>query len=391
MLRIIVPANNEEVRIARTVREYSEYFGDRARICVVANGCTDRTVEIVSGLIESNVNLELIEVPFAIGKGGAVRVGLMSGNEEFVGFTDADGSTPPDSFANLYAACQISGTDAVIGSRWVSGSLVVSRQPLLRRIASRAFNAFARVCFGLNFADTQCGCKIFRRTALNAVLPSLELSNFAFDIDLLYALRVAGFSIREIPVVWTDNPGSKVRVARIWLSLAIGLFRLRLRTGPFRALPYVDLLARSNVIEVKDSFKILLVCMKSVNEADRIAIENWCGVVRRAGHESRTFYANSPLDRFRFFLWYFRRGNVVYDLIVDVHDGLPGWFSLVSTKARVGSEALELEDVDQVLHNLPSYFGFSQFIFDRSRNGWQIVGGTPRVKVQLASPFEDAK
>jgi glycosyltransferase involved in cell wall biosynthesis len=384
MLRIIVPAYNEEARIARTIREYSDYFGDRARICVVANGCTDRTVGIVSKLIELNLNLELIEIPFAIGKGGAVRVGLMSGSEEFVGFTDADGSTPPDSFAKLFDTCKVSGTDAAIGSRWMRGSMVSSKQPLFRRAASRAFNACVRLLFGLKFADTQCGCKIFRRSALKVVIPNLELSNFAFDIDLLYALKAAGFVTKEVPVSWADNPGSKVRVATIWFTLAIGLFRLRLRTGPFRTLPYLDLLARPNVIEVKDHFKILIVCFGGLNAEDRSKIESWGARVRESGHSVRLYFANSALERCRFFAWYFRRGNVVYDLVVDSRDNLPGWFSLISAKARVGSEAFELDDVDDVLHHLPSYFGYSQFIFDRSRDGWQIIGGTPRVRIGLS-------
>jgi glycosyltransferase involved in cell wall biosynthesis len=384
MLKIIIPAYNEAARIARTIDDYSSFFGDRAKICVVANGCVDSTVEIVSSLMKNNPNLELIEIPFAVGKGGAVRVGLMSGRDAIVGFTDADGSTPAASFATLVDACKSPGVDAAIGSRWISGSTVLTKQSALRRLASRAFNALARLTFGLKYKDTQCGCKVFTRATLDIILPMLELSNFAFDIDILYAMQRMKIAVREMPIVWKDSPGSKVNVARIWFALIVALLRLRLRTGFFREIPYVDLLARSNVIELKEHFRILVIVLRPDTAAKQEdMVEDWAGRVRRSGHEVKVVFVKSLRDAVKMYAWYFSVANGIYDVIVDQNDRLPAWFSLLSAKPRLGSQISRVDDVERVIHDLPFYFGYSQLVFNRELNSWHLIGGTPRKKIRV--------
>jgi len=237
-IRIVVPASNEEGRISTTVREYCEHFGARARIVVVANGCEDGTERVVTALQERYPNLALIAISARIGKGGAVRAGFSSGVETLVGFTDADGSTSAREFDRLITRLREFEADGVIGSRWLSASLVQRPQPALRRLASRIFNGIVRLLFGLPFRDTQCGAKVFRRGAIEKIFSQLEVANFAFDVDLLYRLQKAGCSVIETPIAWSEHfTASKVRLLSASFSMLLAILRLRLRDSLLARVP----------------------------------------------------------------------------------------------------------------------------------------------------------
>jgi glycosyltransferase involved in cell wall biosynthesis len=251
-LRIVIPAYNEEERIAPTLTDYCETFADRATIVVVANGCRDATSDVVKNLQKRFVNLTLIDIPNAIGKGGAVRVGLATGNEPFVGFVDADGSTSAGEFSRLFAALAGSPVDSVIGSRWLPDSRVEPRQGFLRRLASRGFNTIVRMLFALPLRDTQCGAKLFRREALRTVLGSLEVADFAFDIEVLWLLRRSGYTIAEIATVWADRAaGTKINLMRSSWAMFVSVLRLRVRYTALWNIPFVDYFGRRGVIPVK--------------------------------------------------------------------------------------------------------------------------------------------
>jgi hypothetical protein len=88
--------------------------------------------------------------------------------------------------------------------------------------------------FGFRVHDTQCGAKLFTRTVIDEVLPEIGITKWAFDVDLLFCVRRHGYTIREIPTVWRDAAGSKVRVGRAATEMALAMVRLRLLYSPFR-------------------------------------------------------------------------------------------------------------------------------------------------------------
>ena len=235
-LSIIVPAHNEEHRIGRMLDAYLPFFVDRygsdVEFIVVINGSTDDTERVVNGYTERYPQLTTIMEPDRIGKGGALMLGFKEASGELVGFSDADGSTPPEAFHDLIDS--IGDADTIIASRWCKGAQVSPKQPLARRIASRAFNMLTRMLFGLHLTDTQCGAKLLNRDAMQEVLPDLGITRWAFDVDLLFQLKRAGRKIIEIPTTWCDIAGSKVKVAQTSFDMALALTRLRLVYSPFR-------------------------------------------------------------------------------------------------------------------------------------------------------------
>lgn len=235
-LSIVVPAYNEEKRISRMLDSYLEYFIPKyendVEIIVIVNGSKDRTAQIVREYSRQNNQVSLIEEKEAIGKGGAIILGLKNATGALVGFADADGSTPPQAFDDL--ASNIGEGGAIIASRWFAESIVEPRQPLRRRIVSRIFNFLVRTLFGMDIHDTQCGAKVMRHDAVRAILPHLGITRWAFDVDLLFQIHRAGYAITEWPTVWHDEGGSQLRIIRASVEMLIAIVRLRLIYSPLK-------------------------------------------------------------------------------------------------------------------------------------------------------------
>ncbi|MGD9873430.1 MAG: dolichyl-phosphate beta-glucosyltransferase [Kiritimatiellia bacterium] len=236
-LSIVVPAYNEEKRIRPMLDAYlaffTEHYGSDFELVVVVNGSTDGTAAVVQEYAARLPQVRCIVEPAKIGKGGAVKLGFESARGEIVGFADADGSTPPDAFQALADQME-PGVDAVIASRWFKESEVYPRQTVSRQIASRIFNGFVRLMLGLKIRDTQCGAKVFKKEALDHVVPSLGITRWAFDVDLLFQLQRAGYSIREAPTKWHDVGGSQIRIFRSSVQMFFAVTRLRLYYSPLR-------------------------------------------------------------------------------------------------------------------------------------------------------------
>lgn len=236
---LLIPAHNEEHRIERVLRDYARYFGQhylgRFQLVVVLNGCTDNTLGVVQRVAAEFPCIRYLNFPERIGKGGALIEGLRlaesAESPELIGYVDADGATPPHAFHELVK--HIGEADCVIGSRWLPGAVIRQAQSRKRRFASRVFHMIVQLLFWMNIRDTQCGAKVLRRDAAQKIHPSLRIADMAFDINLLYSLKRAGFRILELPTEWNDIAGSKVVLARTSLTMLLSVIRLRLVYSPF--------------------------------------------------------------------------------------------------------------------------------------------------------------
>ena len=163
---IIIPAYNEEKRIKTTLEGYVRSFSGKLdyEIIVVTDGCTDKTVEILKDISRRLPEIRNIDFSERLGKGGAILKGFKAAKGNLIAYVDADGATPGEGIIDLIN--KINGFDGVIGSRWMSGSIVSKKQPLLRRMASRILNYMIRLLLGMKYKDTQCGAKVFRENAI---------------------------------------------------------------------------------------------------------------------------------------------------------------------------------------------------------------------------------
>jgi glycosyltransferase involved in cell wall biosynthesis len=234
-LLLLIPAYNEEHRIEPVLRDYARFFEKqyhgKFQMVVVLNGCRDNTLGVVRRVAADHPAISAMEFPEAIGKGGALIEGLkLAPLADLIGYVDADGATPPEAFYDLVK--RTAEADCVIGSRWLPGAVLHVEQTSNRRFASRCFHLIVELLFRLHIKDTQCGAKVMRRPAVEKIHSTLRIADMAFDINLLYSLKRAGFRVLEVPTEWTDQVGSKVTLFRTSLTMFLSAFRIWLIYSP---------------------------------------------------------------------------------------------------------------------------------------------------------------
>ncbi len=235
-ISIIIPAYNEEERIGATLNHYLTYFvklkndhGVEANFIVVLNGCIDRTAEVVKKETKNFSNLSLIEIKQA-GKGLAIIAGFkeaLKKKPDLIGFVDADMATSPTAFYSLMK--DLGTADGVIASRYMPGAEIFPPRPWIKRIGSRlVFESIVYLLFGMKYYDFQCGAKIFKYKVIKKILPHLKITQWAFDVELLYLCKKYGFIIKEVPTVWYDQEGSKLNILNGGIKMLGAVIRLRL-------------------------------------------------------------------------------------------------------------------------------------------------------------------
>lgn len=225
---IIIPAYNEEKRIEKTFHLILETFNN-PKIVIVMDGCTDRTKEIVYGLADDRVTPLVYEQ--RLGKGGAIMEGLKQAEGNVIALLDADGATTPKELLKLIE--EIDQYDLVIGSRYHEDSKILIGEPLIRVFLSRVFNTLIRMMFRKmrNIRDTQCGAKVFNGTLLDKISKDLFITDFAFDVNLIYSALRHGLKVKEKGITWKHiEDASKVsaRPFRQALKMFLSLLRLRI-------------------------------------------------------------------------------------------------------------------------------------------------------------------
>jgi len=241
-LGIIIPAYNEEKRIGKTLECYIKFFNEMSRqkkfdckILVVINGTTDNTRLIVKEIIKKQKIVDYLNFEQG-GKGFAIIEGFkefLKEDFDLIGFVDADMATSPESFYELVK--NIKGYDGIIGSRWMKKS-VVSKRVILRTVMSRGFNFIVRSLFLINYNDTQCGVKIFKRKIIEELTPKVYSTEWAFDVNLLYLCKKHKFKIKEYPTIWEDQKNSKIEIIKTPIQMFAGVVRLRLMHSVFEPL-----------------------------------------------------------------------------------------------------------------------------------------------------------
>jgi glycosyltransferase involved in cell wall biosynthesis len=223
-LDIVIPAHNEEARIGRMLHAYRRACADHdVRFLVAMDDCRDRTAQVVAAHRDDDRRVECVAYP-KLGKGGVIAESFRRADADLVAFVDADGATPPQELLRLAGAAE--HADGAIASRRHPAAVLPARRPLSRQVTSAGFSFAVRRLIGLPYADTQCGAKVLRREVVDTVLPHLQVHDLLFDVDLLAAARECGFHIVEVPTIWIDQDGSRVRPVADTRRMGSSLLRL---------------------------------------------------------------------------------------------------------------------------------------------------------------------
>lgn len=231
-LSVVLPAYNEQTRLARSLPAIVDFLRSRSytwEIIVVDDGSTDATAEMAERLLMDVPHTVLRTEP-NVGKGAAIRRGMLAARGQWRLFTDADLSTPIEELDRFFELVKKdSQTAIVIGSRAMSDSNLAKRQPFYREFMGRIFNVCVQMLVLPGIYDTQCGFKLFSQAAAECVFPQQQLKGYAFDCELLMLARRDGFAIVECPVTWINDGASKVNPVVDSIKMLIDLWKLRKR------------------------------------------------------------------------------------------------------------------------------------------------------------------
>lgn len=234
-LDLVIPAHNEEHRIGGMLAAYRRVIRDpETRFVVALDACEDATADVVAEHAAEDDRV-VAQSYDKLGKGGVIAATLRRSDAEVVGFVDADGATPPDELLRLVDVVD-HGADAAIACRRHPAAVVPARRAISRRVASRGFSTSTRVLLGLPHPDTQCGAKVLRAEAARRALDRVTSTGLTFDVDLLLALRDLQCDVVEVPTVWIDQDGSRVRPLRDTRRMGGSLVGLWARRQVRRAL-----------------------------------------------------------------------------------------------------------------------------------------------------------
>lgn len=211
---VVIPAFNEARRLPRYLDEVITYFerrGEAYEILVVDDGSHDGTSAAVRAVAADHSAVRLLRSDRNRGKGASVRRGMLAAAGAYRLFADADGATPIVELERLEAALA-AGADVAIGSRALGDPSVSVRGRRHRLLAGRLFNRLVGRLGLSGIADSQCGFKAFTAVAAESLFGRLRSEGFGFDVEVLMQAAAAGYRVVEIPVNWTDQAGSKVRI-----------------------------------------------------------------------------------------------------------------------------------------------------------------------------------
>ncbi|MCL5969957.1 MAG: glycosyltransferase [Patescibacteria group bacterium] len=238
-LSVVIPSFDEIVNLRKGVLDKIEHFLSRKKynyeVIIVDDGSRDGSVGFVENFIKENNNFRLIKNPH-MGKAGAVTTGVLESKGEYVLFTDMDQATPIEEVDNLLPYFE-EGYDIVIGSRQGERR----GAPFSRKIMAKSAILLRSVIIGIrSIKDTQCGFKVFKRTAAEKLfLKVKELHSgykkiggssvsAGFDMELLYLALKYGYKIKEVPIEWLYVETRRVNPVKDSFYGVLDLLRIKM-------------------------------------------------------------------------------------------------------------------------------------------------------------------
>lgn len=233
---LVIPLYNEEKRVGRGVQNILNFLDQEEfswELILVDDGSTDRTIAITQQLMRGRKNTRVLPGRH-LGKGGAIKRGVLASRGEWVIFLDIDLATPIQELTKFMRIRK--NFDVIIGSRKMKGAQVEIHQSTFREFGGRVFTWLTNRIVTSGISDITCGFKLFRGTMARQLFSKLKLSGWSFDAEVLYLAQKAGARIKEVPVRWRDDPQTRVKLLRDTLESFFGLLKIR----------WYDLLGRYN-------------------------------------------------------------------------------------------------------------------------------------------------
>ena len=233
-LSIIIPLYNEQERILKSLEILRKYIKknrkNKIEIIFVSDGSTDQTNNIIRLFIKNNKKIKLLFISYLknVGKGFAIKKGILKSKKNWILICDADMSVSPNQFSIWFKNKKIINKNvAYFGSRRHEKSKV--KTSISRKFLGMCFIVFIRLLLGINLKDSQCGFKVFHRSYALKMSKKINSFRFTFDVELILILEKINITIEELPLKWAHKSGSKLSIFKDIPKMIYDLIRIKIR------------------------------------------------------------------------------------------------------------------------------------------------------------------
>ena len=213
---IIIPCYNEAKRLDYKNVEQLILNSDMD-IFFANDGSKDNTVEVINSIVCKHSNrCFLIDFKENSGKANTIYKAInqidQEGKYDFIGYFDADFSTPAKEIIRLVDELNKRKCEFLMGSRILLLNSGIKRK-YHRHIIGRIIITLINFKFKLGIYDTQCGSKLFSKTIIAKAFDKPFYTSWLFDVEIFIRLQKQNLLIHgiETPVYnWKDVDGSKL-------------------------------------------------------------------------------------------------------------------------------------------------------------------------------------
>ncbi len=213
-LSVVFPVKNQTAKLIANLKAKAIPFYDALGIdyefLIVSDGSDEPNQNAMAlAMKEMPKQVRLVSYEAYMGKGHNVKRGIEAATGDYVMFMDADFATDLNALKEILPI--ITTADCFIGSRHCKEAKILSKQTLSRRFISWCSRKLIKAKFHFSgLTDTQCGYKLFKTNIAKMLASKQKDDGFAFDVEYLYILALNGYTVKEIPVQWTDDPDSTI-------------------------------------------------------------------------------------------------------------------------------------------------------------------------------------
>jgi len=220
-LSIVIPVYNEEERLEKTFTALKQGVRSGAfqiaEVIFVDDGSRDNTKKMINTWIKQiktkKTAYRLVSYGKNHGKGYAVKTGMLAASGDYILFMDADMSTPLPELLKMQPV-MLDGKDVIIGTRKNGHSTVIKHQPLYRELLGKVFTLLSNIITNTWVTDFTCGFKVFSHDAAQKVFSRAQIERWGYDAEILFIANSLAISMKEVPVIWTNDERSKVNLLK---------------------------------------------------------------------------------------------------------------------------------------------------------------------------------
>lgn len=208
-LSVIVPVYNETARLGnlKKIARYLAALPVSSELIVVDDGSRDDTLAWLRK--NQSLGFQLLSYPRNRGKGYAIKQGMLQARGKYRLFMDVDLSVPLEHLAQFLP--HLEKFDLVFATRKSGTARVLVKQSLVRETLGKGFTLISRACLGLPVSDFTCGFKGYSAQAARQLFTRARVERWGFDSELMFLAKKLGLRHKEVPVVWKNDPRTKVR------------------------------------------------------------------------------------------------------------------------------------------------------------------------------------